>query len=137
MNTTLSDKLSHLAPIVFLYTLLAVGIIFFETSLRQLGVDRKVLHGANTVLFLTASLSSLLLLLQSGQSGSHAILKSIYGGFMIRFLGIALAAFIYIFLKKKEVNIPGLVGGAIFYVLYWVVEMRSMRKQLKSPSTHA
>lgn len=137
MNTTLSDKLSHLAPITLLYTVLAAGIIFFQSYLEQWGVDKRVLHGANTVLLLTASLSLFLMLLQTGKPGSQAILKSIYGGFIIRFLGIAMAAFIYIFLKKKNVNIPGLIGGAFFYVLYWVVEIRSARKQLKSTAPHA
>lgn len=137
MNKTLSEKLSHLAPITFLYTVLAVGIIFSESYLRQWGVDKRVLHGANTLLLLTASLSSFLMLMQSGKTGSNAILTSIYGGFIIRFFGIALAAFLYIFLQKKNVNIPGLIGGALFYVLYWAVEIRAVRNQMKSSAPHA
>jgi predicted neutral ceramidase superfamily lipid hydrolase len=137
MSTPLSDRRSQLAPIAFLFALLSVLIILLESRLHQLGVDGRVLHGANLLLFITAGLSSLLLLLQSKKSGGQALLKSIYGGFMIRFFGIALAALIYILLKRKEVNSPGLIGGAIFYVLYWVVEIRSLRQILKSDSGHA
>ncbi|MFN4893413.1 MAG: hypothetical protein ACK5G0_06605 [Bacteroidota bacterium] len=137
MQISLSNKLAHLAPIAFLYTVLGAGIVLLESKLHQWGVDRRVLHGANTLLFITAGLSSLLQLLQSKKSGGQALLKSIYGGFMIRFFGIALAALIYILLKRKEVNIPGLIGGAIFYILYWVVEIRSLRQILKSDPGHA
>ena len=132
MKTPVSDKLGQLAPIAFLYAVLGAGIVLFESRLDQWGVDRRVLHGANTLLFITAGLSSLLLLLQSQKTGERAVLTSIYGGFMIRFFGIALAAFIYIMLKRKEVNIPGLIGGAVFYILYWMVEINTLRKKLKS-----
>jgi hypothetical protein len=51
---------------------------------------------------------------------------------MIRFFVLAGSAFIYILSQRKQVNIPGLIGGAFFYILYLIVELRPIRAKLKS-----
>lgn len=100
-------------------------------------VDLAVLHAANTILFLVASFAAFWMSIALRKSGGHALLKALYGGFMIRFFVLAGAAFIYILSKRKQVNIPALAGGALFYVLYLVVEIRSLRSVLKSDSSNA
>ncbi len=132
-----SDRTSILAPLLLLYTLLAAGIYFFSGRLVAMGAEVRVLHGANTIVFLATLAASLWLTIQFQRSGGQAALKGLYGGFMIRFFLIALSAFVYILLKRKEVNVPGLIGGAIFYVLYWLVEIRNLPSKMKSTSHHA
>ena len=61
-------------------------------------------------------------------------IRAIMGGFMIKFLVIALAAFIYIFLQRKLVNLPALYLAALFYILYTTIEVRLLLKQLKNRS---
>ena len=133
-STTASNGL---APLFILFGSLELLIVVAADLLLKLGADKWVLHGANTVLFCTAALASLLMRASMKGSGGQAVLKSLYGGFLIRFMGIALAACIYIFLNRKQVNIPGLVGGAFFYILYWIIEIRMLRVKLKSPAVNA
>ncbi|MFM7671252.1 MAG: hypothetical protein ACKO6Q_01505 [Bacteroidota bacterium] len=137
MYTTLSDRLSILSPIVSLYGVLAILIIFLRQQLVGWGVDVRVLHGANTILFLAAAFASIWVTIQFRHANGQSMLKALYGGFMIRFFLIALTAFVYILMKRKQVNVPGLVGGAIFYVLYMVLEIQTLRAKLKHPSTNA
>jgi hypothetical protein len=137
MNNLSSERISLLSPLVLLYTVLAAAIFFFSERLATTGADVRELHGANTIVFLATLAASVWLTIQFQRSGGQAALKGLYGGFMIRFFLIALSAFVYILLKRKEVNVPGLIGGAIFYVLYWLVEIRSLRSKMKSTSTHA
>lgn len=137
MNTRLTDRLSILSPLVFLYTGLAILIIVLQTQLKGWGVDLRVLHGANTILFLVASVAIFWMSVSLRASGGQALLKALYGGFMIRFFVLAGAAFVYILTKRKQVNIPGLAGAALFYVLYLVVEIRALRSFMKSDSSNA
>jgi len=137
MSTRLTNRLSFLSPLLVLYTTLVLIIFVFKTQLIGLRVDLGVLHAANTILFLVASFAAFWMSIALRKSGGHALLKALYGGFMIRFFVLAGAAFIYILSKRKQVNIPALAGGALFYVLYLVVEIRSLRSVLKSDSSNA
>ena len=126
-----------ISPLVYLYTFLAISIVLLKNQLVGHGIDVRVLHGANTLLFIVASLTTFWMAIALRRSGGQALLKALYGGFIIRFFLIAVTAFIYILSKRKQVNIPGLIGGALFYILYLVVEIRSTRKSLKSESSYA
>lgn len=132
MSTRLTDRLSFLTPLLVLYTTLAMLMVVLKTKLIGWGVDLQVLHGANTILFGVAVFAAIWMSASLRKSGGHALLKAIYGGFMIRFFVLAGSAFLYILSQRKQVNIPGLIGGALFYMLYLVVELRPIRAKLKS-----
>lgn len=137
MKTRLSSRSPVFYPLVLLYTALAILILLLRTQLFGWGVDVQVLQGANTLLFLVALVAAWWMSGSLRKPGGQALLKALYGGFMIRFFVLAVTAFIYILSKRKQVNIPGLVGGAFFYILYLVVEIQSLRSVLKSDSSDA
>lgn len=137
MSTHITHRFSILSPLVFLYASLAILVLVLQTQLIAWGVELRVLHGANTILFLVASAAIFWMSVSLRAIGGQALLKALYGGFMIRFFVLAGAAFIYILTKRKQVNIPGLAGAALFYVLYLIVEIRSLRSFLKSDSSNA
>jgi hypothetical protein len=112
-------------------------IVLLKDQLINQGVDLRVLHAANLLLFLVSTVSTIWMIRSFRQPDGHALLKALYGGFMIRFFLLAIAAFIYILANRKGVNIPGLVGSAVFYILYLTVEIRSLRKVLKSTNPNA
>lgn len=60
-------------------------------------------------------------------------IRAILSGVMIKFFVLAVVALLYIFLKRKEVSIPVLVGSALFYVLYTAAEIRALLLLLKKP----
>ena len=69
-------------------------------------------------------------------SDLQASVRAIMSSFMIKFFVIAIAAFIYIYLQRKTVNLPALYLAALFYILYTTLEVRLLLNQLKK-STHA
>jgi hypothetical protein len=126
-----------IAYLIVLGAGLALLIALFHVQLTALGVDLRVLHVANGLLFVVSSMATIWMGKSLQRSGGTALLKALYGGFMIRFFLLAGAAFIYILSKRKQVNVPGLIGSAIFYILYLTVEIRSLRNVLKSNSSNA
>ncbi|MFM7645626.1 MAG: hypothetical protein ACKO41_02825 [Sphingomonadales bacterium] len=63
-------------------------------------------------------------------------IRAIMSGFMIKFFVLAVAALVYIFSMRKEVNVPALVAVAVLYVVYTGAEVRALLFLLKK-STHA
>jgi hypothetical protein len=137
MKTRPANRSSVFYPLILLYTALAMLILLLRAPLFRWGVEVQVLQGSNTLLFLVAFVAAWWMSGSLRQSGGQALLKALYGGFMIRFFVLAATAFIYILSKRKQVNIPGLVGSAFFYILYLVVEIQSLRSLLKSDSANA
>lgn len=127
---------SGIAPLAILFALIAGSLFLLQSYILRWGADVRVLHLANILLFAVACISAFWMSASMQRSGATALLKALYGGFMIRFFVLAGAAFIYILSVRKQVNLPGLIGAAIFYLLYLFVEIRSLRTVLKS-STHA
>ena len=137
MNTPQTRLRTSLPPFVALFGLLTLAISLFQTQWIKLGADPRVMHSANTILFAVTIISFWVMSRQFRQPGGQALLRGLYGSFMIRFFLIAVAAFVYILIQRKQVNVPGLIGGGIFYVLYLGLEIRQIQRMLKSASTHA
>lgn len=137
MQPTNPSRISMLLPLVLLFMALSGAIFLLDSQLMQWGVDIRVLHGSNALLFGVTALASLWINRSLRGTGGQALLKALYGGFMIRFFLLASVAFVYIIAQRKQVNLPGLIGAAFFYVLYLWIEVRSLRPVLKSDSRHA
>ena len=54
-----------------------------------------------------------------------------YGSFMIKFFLIAIVAFVYIMVARKNVNKPGLIVCGLLYIVYTVLETGALMKLLK------
>jgi len=137
VNTQQTRSRTSWFPFVALFGLLTLTISLFQAQWIQWGANPQVLHSANTILFAVTASTFWFMNRQFRQPGGQALLKGLYGSFMIRFFLIALAAFVYILIQRKQVNVPGLIGGGIFYVLYLGLEIRQLQRMLKSDSRHA
>ncbi len=137
MQTSSPTRIAALFPFISLLLILAAGIFLLEKYLIRWGVDVRVLHAANVLLFAVTALASIWMSRSLRAAGGQALLKALYGGFMIRFFILASVAFAYIISQRKQVNLPGLIGAAVFYILYLSVEVRSLQPVLKSGKQHA
>jgi Na+-transporting NADH:ubiquinone oxidoreductase subunit NqrE len=99
--------------------------------LAKWGADQTVLIVGNLILFI-ATLSSYLLSLRGLKSDNpNAVVRSVYGSFMIKFFTCIIAAFIYIISVKKDVNKPALFACMGLYLVYTFIEVSILTRMSK------
>ncbi len=118
-------------PILFIFVFVTAFCITGKSWLAKKGISQDVLVIGNLLLF-AVSLATYLLNLRSLRSSNpQSAVRAMYGSFMIKFFVLAIAAFIYIMLAKKNVNKPGLIVCAGLYILYTFFETRSLMRLAK------
>ena len=105
-----------------------------ENFWSQLGVNLTVLHGAHLLLWLVTLFTYRMAARSFSNPNPQVSVRALMGGMLIKFLVIALGAFVYIIFQRKQVNIPALVGAAALYVVYTALETNWLLKALKRPS---
>ena len=128
MNKSL---LQSIRPLLLVFIFITVFTITGKSWLEKKGVDHQVLLMGNLVLF-AVSLSAFLLTSKAFLSPNpQAFVRAMYGSFIIKFFVVAIAAFVYIMVAKKNVNKPALVACAGLYIIYAGIETRALMKLLK------
>ncbi|MBC7873266.1 MAG: hypothetical protein H7Y01_04680 [Ferruginibacter sp.] len=108
-------------------------ILFLDRKhlLDKPGIDGEVLLIGNFILMVATSLSFVVSQRSLRSANPGASVRSLYGSFMIKFFVIAIAAFIYIMVAKKNVNKPALLICMGLYLVYTFMEVSSLQKLLK------
>ena len=128
MNKT---NLAIIKPMILLFIILNGFFILGRSTLAKWNADQDVLIAGNLLLFVTILVSFLLLKNALGSSNPQAFVRAMYGSFIIKFFVLAIAAFIYIMLTKKNVNRPALFTCIGLYFLYTFIEISVLMKLLK------
>lgn len=118
---------------VFVLLLLMIqGVLTLSrTWLLSHEVNVTILSGANFLLFLVTIFSARLTANSFTNPNLQASVRAVMLSFMTKFFVLALAAFIYIYIQRKAVNLPALYGAAFLYLLYTGVEVRLLLRALK------
>lgn len=125
------NLLQSLRPLLIIFILLNAIFITAKSWLAKKGIDQEVLIIGNLILFVV-SLSAFLLTNKSLKSSNpNAFVRAMYGSFIIKFFVVAIAAFIYIMVAKKNVNKPALIACAGLYIIYTGLETRALMKTLR------
>jgi Ca2+/Na+ antiporter len=99
--------------------------------LERSGFDQGVLIIGNLILF-AATLVSFVFAKQGLRSQNpQAFVRSVYASIMIKLFICVIAALIYIFLFRKNVNRPALFTCMGLYLVYTFVEVSVLTKLLK------
>ena len=121
-------------PVLYLFLGLSTLILLFKYLIPGSGINYRVLMIGNLLLFsvgwISIKMSTKALYHQSVQ----VFLRLVYGSFLLKFFILAAAAIGYIFLYKKGINKPALFGCFGLYLLYMIVEVRTVMKQSKKPN---
>jgi hypothetical protein len=107
---------------------------FFLTStslLNKWKADQSVLVGGNAIIFLVTLLSFVVTEKGIHHPNPNAFVRAVYGSFMIKFFLFIIAAFVYIFLYRKELNKPALFGCMGLFLVYTFMEVAALMKLLK------
>lgn len=128
MNKTL---LQSITPLLGVFIAISSISALSKNWLESKGVSLNVLLAGNLLLFLVSLVAFLITHKALRSSNPQAFVRSMYGSFMIKFFVLAVAAFIYIMVMKKNVNKPALIACAALYIIYTGIETRGLLKLLK------
>jgi hypothetical protein len=120
-------------PLVLFWVI--TTFIFFFLHKKQVfenaGINGKVLLAGNFVLFIVSLLSYLVIRRSVSTVNPQAAVRPVYISFIFKFFIVAITAFTYIMVAKKEVNKPALLGCAVLYIIYTTFEVTSLTGLLK------
>lgn len=119
-------------PIVILFVVLNSFFYSGKNLLQRWGADRDVLIIGNAILFFLTLISYLIAQRGIKNTNTHAFIRSVIGGIMIKLFVTIIVAFIYISIFKKEINKPALFTCMGLYLVYTFIEVSVLTKQLKS-----
>lgn len=118
-------------PFALLFVLLNCFFIIEKNFLTKRGIDYEVLIVGNLVLLIATGLSFYISQRSLNSTNPNSSVRSLYGSFMIKFFLIAIAAFIYILIAKKNINKPALFICMGLYLVYTFIEVAALQKLLK------
>lgn len=120
--------------VLFLFLILSGIFYLLKNLIDQTTVNYNVLIFGNLLLFIVSWISIRMSTKAVRHENVQVFLRLMYGSFILKFFVLAIAAFVYISIFKKEVNKPALFGCFGLYILYTVIEVRSVLKQSKKPN---
>ena len=118
-------------PVVLLFLILNAFFIAGRTMLQRWNADQNVLMIGNALLFVITIISFLLAQRGLKNTNTHAFIRAIIGGIMIKLFVFIIAAFVYISIFKKQINKPALFTCMGLYLVYTFFEVSVLTKQLK------
>lgn len=122
---------SRLLPLIIFFILLNALFLTGKNFLERSGFDRSVLVIGNLILF-AATLVSFVFARQGLRSENpQAFVRSVYMSIMIKLFICVIAAVIYIFLFRKNLNRPALFTCMGLYLVYTFIEVSVLTKTLK------
>jgi ACR3 family arsenite efflux pump ArsB len=125
------NLLQSTRPLILVFVFLTAFFISGKSWFEKKGVDQDVLIAGNLILFLV-SLSAFLITNKAlASSNPQAFVRAMYSSFIIKFFVLAITAFVYIMVAKKNVNKPALIACAGLYIIYTGIETRALMKMLK------
>lgn len=125
------NLLKSILPLLIIFILLSGFFISANSWLDKKGVDQDVLLAGNLVLFVVSLAAFIMTERSLKSSNPNAFVRAMYGSFIIKFFVVAIAAFTYIMIMKKNVNKPALVACAGLYIVYTGIETRALMKNLR------
>jgi hypothetical protein len=106
-------------------------IFLLYSILEKGGFDMRMLLIGHVIVFLMTLVSSLLLTGSLKAASTAAFLRGVYGSFLFKFFLVAITTLAYAFVKRQEVNKPGLFTLMALYLIYTFLEIRGLLIQQK------
>ena len=118
-------------PIVVLFIILNGLFIAGKGMLDRWGANQDVLIWGNLLLFVITIVSFLVAQKGLKSTNPHAFVRSVYGSIMVKLFVCLIAAFIYIFLNRQNLNKPAFFTLMGLYLVYTFLEVSTLTKMLK------
>ena len=125
------NKRSPLFPVVLFFILLNALFIGGKNFLERHGFDQSVLIVGNLILFGATLLSFVFATRGLNSENAKAFVRSVYVSIMIKLFICVIAAVIYIFIFRTNLNKPSLFACMGLYLIYTFIEVSVLTKLLK------
>ena len=119
-------------PFFIIFTFLTAGILLGWNLLLKYGIDPWVLIGANLLVLLASLLVFFIQKKALSNKNPNVFVRAVMSGMMIKMAICVVAVLAYTFISGDSFNKKGLFIAMFFYLLYLVVEVRSMSKLNRS-----
>lgn len=125
------NSLQLIRPLILLFVAVSAFSVTGKQWLEKQGIQQDVVLVGNLVLFAVSLLAYYINLQSVKSSNPQSSVRAMYGSFMLKFFVIAIIAFAYIMMTKKNVNKPGLMICAGLYIIYTALETRALMRLTK------
>jgi len=122
---------SPLLPLIIFFILLNALFLAGKNFLDRAGFDQSVLIIGNLVLFAATLISFFSAMRGLKSQNPQAFVRSVYVSITIKLFICVIAALVYIFLFRKNVNRPALFTCMGLYLIYTFIEVSVLTKMLK------
>jgi hypothetical protein len=116
---------SKFSGLVIVFLVVSAVSVFMKDKFAAWNIDYLVVLGANTLLFLLSVLSLVLHIRALTKPNPQVFVRTVMLANIIKLLGLAAAALIYISLAKKSTSANAVFAGLFLYIVYTWVEKRA------------
>jgi hypothetical protein len=137
MNSSSSKLIRTFLPILVIFLIVTSFSLVFTTRLERWGVDQGLVIVGNIVLFFVTIFSFVLYRKALLAANTHAFIRNVYSGMLLKLFVCIGAAFIYIVIAANQVNKSGIFILMGLYLLYTFLEIRGvlrLSRQIKQGS---
>ena len=127
----MKSSLSLARPLLVVFIAISGFFVAGKNMLAKWGMDQNVAIVGNIIVFALVLISFLLLVRSVRSSNPQAFVRAMYMSFLLKFFALAIAAFVYIQITKKDVNKPALFACMGLYIIYTILEVGTLMKVLK------
>jgi hypothetical protein len=128
MNLNFKSVLPLVVTFLILTVIIFAGNIFYTEK----GIDYMVLMGGNCLFFLISLLVFRMQYRAMYNSNPNVFIRSVMGGMLIKVFGCVIAVVGYYFISKTAFNKPAVYASMVIYIIYLVVEVRTIMKLNKT-----
>ena len=119
-------------PLLFTFFILTVLIVAAVFLYNEKGVDYIVVVGGNCLFFLISLFVFRMQYRAMQNSNPNVFIRSVIGGMIIKMFACLIAIVAYYFISKTAFNKPAVYISMVIYIVYLVVEVRTIMKLNKT-----
>jgi hypothetical protein len=128
MNFSFKPVLPLFITFLVLTVLIFAGNLFFAAK----GINYVVVMGGNCLFFLISLFVFRMQYLAMYNSNPNVFIRSVMGGMIIKVFACVIAVVAYYFISGNAFNKPAVYLSMVIYIVYLVVEVRTIMKLNKT-----
>lgn len=128
----MSGRSRQFMSLVIVFIIISLVAFLLRTPLAGIKTDYRVILGANLLLFVLSLVSLVLHIRALSKPNPQVFIRSVMLANVLKLLGLAAAAFIYISVAGKATSTNAVFAGLFLYIVYTWVEKRATIRLSKS-----
>jgi uncharacterized protein YacL len=119
-------------PLFITFLILSAVAVAAGSFYAGKNIDYTIVMGANCLFFLISLFVFRMQYLAMYNKNPQVFIRSVMGGMLIKVFGCVIAVVLYYFISGPAFNKPAVYISVVIYIVYLVVEVRTIMKLNKS-----